>query len=239
METFLDNPAWGALNSYHASFEMGTARAKRYRPGVVPFVGFGSDEEGVASDLDPWMAIGEAFYIIGQLPVLPTGWVMEHALPCWQMMGPGGIVLANQEGMSSNRETGGPTQEIVSLSDSDSEEMFALINSVQPGYYERGTRLMGNYYGIRREGKLVAMAGERLRLTGFSEISAVCTHPAYTGRQYAQQLIAHISRLHSAGGIRTFLHVAKSNERAVRLYQYLGFGFRRDITFWRVRKNGV
>jgi GNAT superfamily N-acetyltransferase len=227
MEPILDNPAWSALNSIHQSFALGTERAKRYRPGVVPFAACALEQKiGVAAELNPWIADGESFYMIGELPVLPLEWVIEHELPCHQMMGPAEIALK-------------PSTEISLLSEADKEEMFALINSVQPGYYEMDTRLMGAYYGIRQEGKLVSMAGERMRMEGFSELSAVCTHPGYTGRLYAQQLIAHICRHHYATGVQTFLHVAKANERAVRLYEHLGFTHRREIMFRRIRKNGI
>jgi GNAT superfamily N-acetyltransferase len=244
MEPILDNPAWSALNSVHQSFALGTERAKRYRPGVVPFVACNLEERpgnanrpagkpgkiSAAAELNPWIADGESFYMIGELPVLPPDWVIEHELPCYQMMGPASpaAIIKPSAGIG-----------IIGLSEADKEEMFALINSVQPGYYEMDTRLMGAYYGIRQEGKLVSMAGERMRMEGFSEISAVCTHPGYTGRHYAQQLITHIGRRHNALGVRTFLHVAKANERAVRLYEHLGFTHRREIMFRRIRKKGI
>jgi predicted GNAT family acetyltransferase len=75
-----------------------------------------------------------------------------------------------------------------------------------------------------------------MRMTGFSELSAVCTLPEYTGRGYAQQLMAQLCRRQMAAGITPFLHVAKANQRALRLYAHLGFLHRRDISFWRVKK---
>jgi predicted GNAT family acetyltransferase len=75
-----------------------------------------------------------------------------------------------------------------------------------------------------------------MRLNGYSELSAVCTHPVHTGRKYAQHLIVHICRLYHSAGIHPFLHTAKANTRAIRLYEHLGFTHRRDISFWRIRK---
>ena len=255
MEPILDNPAWSALNSIHRPFALGTERAKRYRREVVPFVACAMEEapvgpESVAAELNPWIADGESFYMIGEIPALPPDWVIEHELPCHQMMGPAEIALKMEIALQpeialKSREdartmvAGRSSAEIILLSEADKEEMFALINSVQPGYYEMDTRLMGAYYGIRQEGKLVSMAGERMRMEGFTELSAVCTLPGYTGRQYAQQLIAHICGLHYAAGVRTFLHVAKTNVRAVRLYEHLGFTHRREIVFRRIRKNEI
>jgi ribosomal protein S18 acetylase RimI-like enzyme len=244
MEPILDNPAWSALNSIHRSFALGTERAKRYRREVVRFVACAMEAppvgpESVAAEINPWIADGESFYMIGEIPALPADWVIEHELPCHQMMAPAESTLNGAQGLPPITGAGRSFAEITLLSETDKEEMFALINGVQPGYYEMDTRLMGAYYGIREEGKLVSMAGERMRMEGFSELSAVCTHPAYTGRKYAQQLIAHICRRHYVMGVRTFLHVAKTNERAVRLYEHLGFTHRREIVFRRIRKNGL
>ena len=219
----LDNPAWAALSTVHSSFARGTREAKRYQPGVLPFVGL--MPSCPAADLDPFLAAGESFYIIGALPQLPAHWTLEHELPCEQLIAPEDPdVLPPIE------------EEIVPLGETDKEEMFGLIDSVQPGYYLPDTRLLGDYFGIRQEGRLVAMAGERMRITGLSEISAVCTLPSYTGRGYAQQLMAHLCRRQRATGITPFLHVAKANQRALRLYAFLGFHPRRDISFWRVKK---
>ncbi len=223
-ETLLDNPAWSALNSVHADFAMGSARAKRYRPGVVPFTACRQPaEEGIA-ELVPWITKGETFFIIGELPALPPHWSLEHELPCAQM------VLAH---MPPPLEKSDVTVE--ELGAGDAHEMFQLINLVQPGYYHADTRLLGTYYGIRQQGALVAMAGERMRLTGFSELSAIATHPAYTGRGYAQRLIEHICTMHAAKGVTSFLHVALTNERAIRLYGHMGFETRREISFHKVR----
>jgi predicted GNAT family acetyltransferase len=123
------------------------------------------------------------------------------------------------------------TETITLLDEANADEMYALINLVQPGYYKRDTRLMGDYFGIRIEGRLVAITGERMRMDGFTEISAVVTHPDFSGRGFARQLVAHVSNKNLTRGIIPFLHVAQSNERAVRLYQYLGFSTRRNIDF--------
>src|SRR5206468_921875 len=105
----------------------------------------------------------------------------------------------------------------------------------QPGYYNTGTRLLGSYLGIRQEGRLVAMAGERMRLPGFSELSAICTLAGYTGRGYAQQLIAQLCHLHTKNNIVSFLHVALTNQRAIALYEHMVFFQRRTIIFRKMK----
>jgi predicted GNAT family acetyltransferase len=125
---------------------------------------------------------------------------------------------------------------ISQLTADDKEDMFNLINKVQPGYYELETWQLGNYFGIRRQNKLVAIAGERMRLDGLTEISAICTDPDFTGRRYAQQLIAALCKYNLQQGITPFLHVLETNERAIRLYEYMGFEIRRTISFWQMSK---
>jgi len=96
---------------------------------------------------------------------------------------------------------------------------------------------MGDYYGIRVNGELVAMTGERMRMNGLTEISAVVTHPDFTGRGYAQQLVAHTSNKNLAAGIVPFLHTGSSNERAIKIYELLGYTTRRIIDFTRIKRN--
>ena len=221
----LDNPAWSALTTEQATFAQGPEDAKRYRPNLLPFVGLAPG--AAAENLDPYIAAGESFYVIGDLPNLPAGWDQTLELPCAQLLAPANLHCMPQ-----------PTEPIVLLGEPDKEEMFRLINTLQPGYYHPDTRQIGDYCGIRREGRLVAMAGERMRMTGFTELSAICTHPDFNGRGYAQQLIAWLCRRQAAAGINPVLHVSLANQRALRLYLYLGFRHRREITFRRLRKVG-
>ena len=107
--------------------------------------------------------------------------------------------------------------------------MLDLVALAQPGPFLPRTIEMGNYYGIRQDGKLVAMAGERLHLTGFCEISAVCTHPNFRGRGYAAALTTQVAQGISERGELPFLHVAPDNHPAMRLYQKLGFQLRIEI----------
>jgi ribosomal protein S18 acetylase RimI-like enzyme len=223
MNSLLDNPAWSALTTVQAAFAVGGEDAKRYRKGVLPFAAL---EPGApAAHLDPLMDAGESFYLIGELPKLPANWTLELELPCAQLLAPEEI-----------GDVPAMTEEIVYLGEQDKIEMFELINRVQPGYYLPDTRQLGCYFGIRVGGRLVAMAGERMRMTGLSEISAVCTLPEFTGRGYAQQLMTRVIQEIKNAGIAPYLHVSRANARALRLYELLGFRYRRDISFWRIKK---
>ena len=226
--SLLDNPAWAALSTAQAVFATGTGSAKRYAPGLLPFTGCSAGGQGGMLELDVYMDAGESFFIIGDLPLLPEGWTVELELPCAQMLlqrMPAPTVVPHVI-----------TPAVVPLGAADAAEMLALITAVQPGYYLRGTHLLGNYSGIKENGRLVAMAGERMRMTGYSELSAICTLPGYTGRGYAQQLIVQLCQSHAAAGIMSFLHVSLANERAIRLYGHMGFVQRRTIVFRRIKK---
>jgi len=220
----LDNPAWYALAETHQPFAVGNHNLKRYRKDIVSFIAYDHAEENALSELDRLTDADETFFIIGNLPNLPPNYIIETRLSCDQMIC---LALANLPPF---------TAVIEQLEQNDEQQMLVLINLVQPGYFLPGTRLIGDYYGIRQNGALVAVTGERMRMNGLTEISAVVTHPGFTGRKYAQQLVAHVAKKNIDAGIIPFLHVAESNERAIGIYQRLGFTKRRIIDFWKIRR---
>lgn len=226
METIplLNNPAWYALQTTHRHLALGTADVQRYPATVLPFIAYKHGTTAALSDLEPWLAPQESVYIVGALPALPDGWEVTGRLECMQMV--------------CRELTPVPPRYpavIHSLSPADLPELKALIDEVQPGFFKKETPLAGQYYGIREAGKLVAVAGERLRLTGLTEVSAVCTLPAFTGKGYAQQLVAHVSSRAQERGTLPFLQVLSSNARAIGVYEMLGFKKSNDIIFWKLQ----
>ena len=222
----LDNPAWWALAGAQQQFATGSQQVKRYQPGILPFAACEKATTENLAELNNWLQPGEIFYLIGELPSLPAGFQLLKELPCAQM------VLQKPVAPIGNDVDVSP------LTAAHKEEMFNLINKVQPGYYEIDTHQLGNYYGIWQNDQLVAIAGERMRLDQLTEISAICTDPAYTGRKYAQYLIAHLCNTNLQAGITPFLHVLETNDRAIGLYEDLGFTTRRTIPFWQMARNG-
>ncbi|NII29486.1 GNAT family N-acetyltransferase [Pseudoflavitalea sp. X16] len=220
----LDNPAWWALTGVQQSFAIGTKRVKRYQRGILPFAAYDPAAKESIIALDEFLEAGEVFFLIGELPSLPAHWTLLKELPCAQMI--------NQAAVSP------PDGEvsIARLTEVHSNDMYNLIQKVQPGYYEHNTRRLGSYYGIWQQDKLVAIAGERMRLEELTEISAICTDPEYTGRKYAQHLIAHLCNTNLDQGNIPFLHVLETNQRAIGLYEYMGFTKRRTISFWQLKK---
>lgn len=219
----LDAPAWHALTGVQQSFATGAGHVKRYRRGILPFAAFEPGYENEISSLRNLLEPEEIFYLIGELPPLPGRFTVLKELPCAQMVLQKPVPAIENTAIFSR------------LTADDKEAMFNLINKVQPGYYEPDTWQLGNYVGIWQQQRLVAIAGERMRLDGLTEISAICTDPDFTGRKYAQQLIAALCQYNLQQGITPFLHVLETNERAIRLYEYMGFATRRIISFWQMK----
>lgn len=216
----LDNPVWYALNGRQQQYAIGTENVKRYQPNILPLIGY-ETSEGIEA-IDPYLT--DVFYIVsGPLPPLPSHWVVQKELPCIQMILQTPVTV--------------PAATVSRLDVSHSQAMLDLINKVQPGFYKLDTYQLGEYYGVWQEDKLVAIGGERIQLDHFTEISSICTDPDYTGRKYAQHLITHICNTNLSKGNIPFLHVLQSNDRAVRLYEYMGFTQRRLISFWQLKKS--
>jgi ribosomal protein S18 acetylase RimI-like enzyme len=128
------------------------------------------------------------------------------------------------------------TENILPLDKTNWGDMYLLVSQVFPGYYLPGTPVMGEYFGIFKVGKLVAMAGERLSMDGLTEISAVVTHPDFVGRKYAQQLVTLLNDKNLQSGSIPFLHTGSGNERAIKIYELLGYKKRRIIRATRIKR---
>ena len=220
---FLDNPVWHALDSIHHNFALGTDTIKRYPSDILQIMGCKYPETANLNDAENWVRPKEKLFIVGELTPIPSNWKILHKLECVQTIYP--------KPVNSSSKT---PSEIVHLNENDRAEMIQLINLVQPGYFNKNTPLLGSYFGIKQDNKLVAIAGERLRMTGFTEISAVVTHPSFTGKGFAQQLVSHVANKNFNEGALPFLHFVITNERARKVYELLGFKERKIIPFWQL-----
>src|SRR6266851_8827152 len=215
----LDNVIWQALGTRHARFAHGNGLARKFVPEVSSLAGFLEPTPAAYDALASLMADGEVAALALQAPrEPPSGWVVVGAAPMLQMVHQGDLV-------SSAKDSSAPPS-IVELSSADAPEMLALAKLTQPGPFSIRTHELGMYFGIRCNGALVAMAGERLKIPGFTEVSAVCTHRDHTGRGYARILMTEVMRRIRSRGETTFLHVRQDNVRAIELYQRLGFAER-------------
>jgi predicted GNAT family acetyltransferase len=216
----LDNPVWHALSTEQSALAQGNGLAKRFPLDVAPFGGL-IDQSGAAYHaLEETLPGAVTALALDSEPILPTNWEMVHSGEMYQMICetplPG---VGHAEGNQIFR----------TLTKADVPEMLALTRLTEPGPFLPRTIELGAYLGIYDAGYLVAMAGERLHLTGFTEISAVCTHPQYRGRGYGNALLsALISRI-TQRGETPILHVRTGNLTAVRLYEKLGFHVRAQL----------
>jgi ribosomal protein S18 acetylase RimI-like enzyme len=222
----LDNPAWWALTGVQQQFAIGPQHVKRYQHGILPFAALETATTDNLVAVCNLFEPGEIFYLIGELPPLPAGMQLLKELPCVQMVYDRPFPVL-----------GGTPASVSSLTPDNKDALFNFINKVQPGYYEPNTHQLGNYYGVWENGQLVATAGVRMALDHLTEISAICTDPAYTGRKFAQYLIHILCNGIVEQGDTPFLHVLQTNERALRLYEYLGFTTRRTISFWQIQSS--
>jgi ribosomal protein S18 acetylase RimI-like enzyme len=223
----LADPVRHALNSVHAHFAIGLAPARRYPPEVAPFAVIDDMSEPTLTRLQELLTPGELVYTFNAAPAQMDGLSVGPPLHTFQMLGPEvGAVVETREG---------ETSPILMTSD-DAGGMFELITLAFPGFYQLRTYEMGTYYGIRIDGELVAMAGERLCMTGYRELSGVCTHPGYVGKGYARTLMIRLMGDHAAAGVKSFLHVGKANTRAVAIYERMGFRVLRSIALWPVSR---
>jgi GNAT superfamily N-acetyltransferase len=215
-DSALDNPVYAALAGPHRSLAEWEGRVARYPVDVAPFVGL--PEAPSPAD---WKSATRLLRVepgavgLHDIAHLPDSLAAQRILPVVQMTAP-----PLTDGPPSIADT------VVRLGVADVPEMLELADRTEPGPFRARTIELGTYLGIRRDGHLVAMAGERFRLPGWTEISAVCTDPAVRGQGLASRLVTQLRRLEGARGGGAFLHVLTSNTGAIRLYETLGFAAR-------------
>ena len=208
----LDNVIWQALSTSQAHLGLRYGNAQKFLRDVSLLGSFtepsSENYEALATLLEPEERVG---VFLDSPPEPPAGWNIVITLPLLQMVCENGVP----------QSTG--SLSIVSLGEADVPDMLALTKLTKPGPFTHRTREMGDYFGIRINCQLIAMAGERLRLPGYTEVSAVCTHPDHLGKGYATELISLVmARIH-ARGEKAFLHSRADNDRAIGLYEKLGF----------------
>ena len=228
----LDNPVWAALTGPQAGLALGEGRARRFPADVSPLAGLpaGADD-GAWRDMAELVGPGGVF-LGAEVPLPPPpGWTVELELP--------GVQLVAADAPSGPVAARPPVGDAVRLGAADVPEILDLVARTEPGPFAPRTVELGGYVGVRLGGALVAMAGQRLRPPGWTEISAVCTVPELRGRGLAGWLTQTVAADVRACGDRPFLHALATNTGAVRLYQALGFALRREVTFCAVRAPGV
>jgi ribosomal protein S18 acetylase RimI-like enzyme len=219
MAHVLDNPVWQSLTTQHAGLAITADGAARYPAAVVPIAGVAEPGARAADQLTSLVEDAESVFIVGVAPDPPPGWQLEPKKPVLQMV-------------CNARPPAVPGPPVTDMGAEQVADMIALTDLVFPGFFRPRTLDMGAYLGIYDGPRLAAMAGERMRLDGYQELSAVCTHPDYTGRGYAQRLLAILCHSAFDRGFAPFLHVYADNSRAIGVYRLTGFVDRAVLPFW-------
>jgi ribosomal protein S18 acetylase RimI-like enzyme len=212
----LDNVIWKALTTRQSEFAESCRQASRFLPEVTILGGFREPTSDGYESLAGLLGTGETIGLFLDEPFQARkGWSFVAGAPLLEMVSSDGV---------DSQAASGP--EIVELTAADSPEMVELATLTKPGPFGNRTHELGTYIGIRRDGELVAMAGERLKIPGYTEVSAVCTHPQHVSRGYARALMIELMQRIADRGETSFLHVREDNVRAIELYRRLGFSVR-------------
>jgi ribosomal protein S18 acetylase RimI-like enzyme len=211
----LDNPVWHALSGPQATLAEGSGGARRFRPEYAVFSALADDTPAAWDALTDIVGAGGVALLLTEFAPR-SGWQVLRTFRVHQM------VLA-----ADIAEPDDPRVEV--LGASDAPAMAALVTATEPGPWSSRTHELGGFVGIRVDGRLVAMAGQRMRVPGAVELSGVCTDPEFRGRGYARAVVAAIAARTVRAGAQPFLHVRDDNVAAIAVYEQLGFRTRAEF----------
>lgn len=214
----LERPVWHALHSGWAALAQGNGRAMRLDPHYGPFAATIDDEQESLNALAALAADDREIWLVGQdVSVAPPGLAIARTATLAQM-----VTQYVTPALAA-------APDWVVLTEADSAEMRALALLTRPGPFHPLTHRLGRFIGVREAGQLVAMAGERMRLPGFTEVSGVCTHPDFRGRGLAGALMRIVMQAMLDRGEMPFLHAYAAHESTIALYETLGFVVRAQL----------
>ena len=220
LEKKLENPVWASLNETHKKFVIEYDGIQFYHPDICTFGAF-TDVTKTANALNEYSKLSKNFFLVSEneIPQIDSNLVfLEKKIEGCQM------VLDNLIDIEI-------AETIIPLTKNHRDEIYDLIWLVMPGYYQKRSFEMGAFFGIFKEDKLVSISGQRLQSNDFIEVSAVVTHPDYTRRGYAKQLVAHTTKEILKSKKLPILHTNKGNS-AIPLYETLGYKVSRDMNWW-------
>jgi GNAT superfamily N-acetyltransferase len=219
----LDNPIWNALTTEHSALALAEGQARRYPAEIGPLSGLAEQTPEAYESLRALTGSGPGGFsaqFLTEPPPIRPGWSLIRSGLMTQMIWSGDVAPPIQQ----------PAGEAVLryLTLADVPAMVELAELTEPGPFRARTSELGEFFGIFEAGRLVSMAGQRLRLPGLIEVSAVCTHPDARGRGYARAVMSWVMADILSRGATPFLHAFADNP-AVRVYEALGFTQRRHL----------
>jgi ribosomal protein S18 acetylase RimI-like enzyme len=219
MSHILDNMIWNAITTGNRNIAILDGEVGFYQPDIAPFAGL---KELRQENLDKLTAIVPAGNRVAiaypdTLSLDESKWTILHHMDVTQMV--------YEEPLAEFTTDASPL--IVPLSNEHIPAMLELTALTKPGPFLQRTILFGNYFGIFVDGRLAAMAGQRMHPIPYMEVSAVCTHPDFRGHGYARALMLHVMEIILSNGFTPFLHVLTSNTSAISLYEFIGFRIRK------------
>jgi ribosomal protein S18 acetylase RimI-like enzyme len=224
LEHALDRPVWSALTTRQAALAEGGELAKRFPPAIIPFAAARDDSAEALHALAALARPGEdMLFVQADAIVLPPGFVAAITASGVQM-----ILKRPPAKVSDPR--------IEPLSESDAAEMLQLATLTKPGPFTLRAQALGAFFGVKIGGRLAAMAGERMKQEGLSELSGVCAHPDFRGRGLARLLSIFVTHRILERGETPYLHAYATNEAAIRLYESIGFELRTMMNVAMVRR---
>jgi len=224
MTHILDRPVWAALAGRHAVFAEGDGLARRYRPDIIPFAAARDDSAESLAALAALFQPGEVMVRIeADKPSTPPGFVPVVEAP--------GVQMALTRAPAPIAD-----ERIERLTEADAAEMLALAKLTEPGPFTMKAQALGAFFGVRIDGRIAAMAGERMRQEGYAELSGVCTHPDFRGRGLARLLSIFVTHQILARGETPYLHAWAGNTSAIRLYESIGYELRARMNVAAIRK---
>ncbi len=217
MKHVLDRPVWSALATRHEAFAEGGDLARRYRPSIVPFAATASDDEESLRALGRLLPPLESAVIVQADEIsLPAGVLAMSTATLVQM-----IAGQPMQAVSDER--------VHRLTQDDAGEMLALASLTKPGPFTLEALSLGEFWGVKIGGRLAAMAGERMKQPGFTELSGVCSHPDFRGAGLGRLLSLFVAGRIAARGEVPYLHAYASNVAATKLYESIGFRLRSSM----------
>ena len=224
MKHILDRPIWSALATGHAHLAEGGPLARRYPASISFFAATGDDSPESLRALDRLTQADETLLLVQADTVsLPSSLIADSTASLVQM-------VAEQPASKVADER------IERLTEADAAEMLALATLTKPGPFSLRARSLGDFWGVKIDGRLAAMAGQRLRQTGYIELSGVCSHPDFRGRGLGRLLSIYVvDRIFEQGAL-PYLHAYATNEAAIGLYESIGFKLRSGMNVAAVRR---